>query len=455
MIRGSPRSVAASLLTLALIGPSGAAQDEPTKPPPVPAAVAHRPTALPDRVILGFRGDPARSQAVNWRTDSTVWRAVGEIAPAADAAEFAATARAVPAQTTTLEADLGLANYHSLVFEDLEPAADYLYRVGDGTNWSEWFRFRTASERPEPFSFVYFGDAQNEIKAHWSRVVREAFSTAPRARFLLHAGDLVNQAENDAQWGEWFGAGGWLNAMVPTLATPGNHEYAKRADESRSLSAHWRPQFVLPADGPPELEETVYSIDYQGVRLISLNSNDRQADQVAWLEERLANNPNAWTIVAFHHPIYSAARSRDNAELRALWQPVFDRHRVDLVLQGHDHTYARSGLMTGEVNAVEGTSARAGGTVYVVSVSGPKMYELDREPWMRRAAEDTQLFQVITVDGAELTYEARTPRGTLYDAFVLRKRQGEVNELIEGRPEAPERLRPPAPEPGAAGEAGG
>ncbi len=445
-------------LLLALVASQARAEmhDEDEKPAAVPNVVAHRPSGLPDRVILGFSGgDPSRTQAVSWRTDASVLESLAQIAPAADDASFVETARGVRATTTPFESDLGLANYHSVVFEDLVPGADYLYRVGDGTNWSEWFRFRTASDGPEPFSFIYFGDAQNEIKAHWSRVVREAFSTAPRTRFLLHAGDLVNQAENDAQWGEWFRAGGWVNAMVPTLATPGNHEYAKRADETRSLTANWRPQFVLPENGPPGFEETVYSIDFQGVRFISLNSNDRQGEQVAWLEERLKSNPNRWTIVAFHHPIYSAARSRDNAELRALWQPLLDKYRVDLVLQGHDHTYARSGLMTGDVNVSEGTGAQSGGTVYVVSVSGPKMYDLDREEWMKRAGEDTQLFQVVSIDGLELTYQARTARGILYDSFTLKKREGAVNELIEGKTATPERLRPePPPEAKAAGGAG-
>ncbi|MFM8215573.1 MAG: fibronectin type III domain-containing protein, partial [Pirellula sp.] len=46
----------------------------------------------------------------------------------------------------------------------LQPATKYAYRVGDGVNWSEWFQFRTASTQPEPFSFVYFGDAQNDLR---------------------------------------------------------------------------------------------------------------------------------------------------------------------------------------------------------------------------------------------------------------------------------------------------
>src|SRR5262249_21666459 len=150
-------------------------------------------------------------------------------------------------------------------------------------NWSEWFQFRTASDRPEPFSFIYFGDAQNGIRSLWSRVVREAFSDAPRARFIIHAGDLVDSANSDAQWGEWFGAGGWINAMIPSLPTPGNHEYPLAHGEAKHLSRYWRPQFALPENGPPGLEETTYYLDYQGVRIISLNSSERQAEQVPWL----------------------------------------------------------------------------------------------------------------------------------------------------------------------------
>ena len=57
---------------------------------------------------------------------------------------------------------------------------------------------------------------------------------------------------------------------------------------------------------------------------------------------------------------------------------------------------------------------------------------------MRRAAENTQLYQIITVDGDQLRYEARTATGRLYDAMTLRKRQGRANELIEQIPDTPE-----------------
>jgi hypothetical protein len=252
---------------------------------------------------------------------------------------------------------------------------------------------------------------------------------------MLHAGDLVNRANRDAEWGEWFGAGGWLNAMIPSIVTPGNHEYDGEPEES--LSHHWRPQFALPENGPPGLEETAYWIDYQGVRMVSLNSNERHQEQAAWLDQVLARNPNTWTIVTFHHPIFSSGKDRDNPRLRRLWKPVLDKYAVDLVLQGHDHTYARTGLRVPE-NVNAGVNVLSGSTVYVVSVSGPKLYELQRAPFVQRAASGAQLYQIIHIDNDRLTYEARLATGELYDAFTLVKRRGEPNELIDQIPDTPE-----------------
>ena len=170
----------------------------------------------------------------------------------------------------------------------------------------------------------------------------------------------------------------------------------------------------------------------------------------------------------------------DNPELRALWKPIIDRYKVDLVLQGHDHTYGRTGLYVpseisaaAEAQAVGSSAAVSGagvsgpaatsvpqtianvptgvqkvdestGTVYVVSVSGPKMYNIQRHDFMPRVAEDTQLYQVVRIDGGKLLFEARTAIGELYDAFELQKQPGKINLMKEITPEVPEHVRPAA-----------
>jgi 3',5'-cyclic AMP phosphodiesterase CpdA len=389
------------------------------------------------------------TQSVTWRTSTEVAMGKAELAVATAGPELRNEATTVEASTVALKTDLNTAHFHSVTFKDLSPGTKYAYRVGDGTNWSEWFHFSTASVDQEPFSFIYFGDAQNDIRSMWSRVIREAYSDAPKAKFLLHAGDLVNTAQSDAEWGEWFGAGSWLNAMIPNVPVVGNHEQHKGSDSKRQVTHHWRPQFTLPEHGPEGLEETCYTFDYQNTRFVILDSNTKISEQALWLEEVLSKNTKPWIICSFHHPIFSTAKDRDNPLVRAAWKPIFDKYNVDLVLQGHDHSYGRTGMETPGAapetvgNVPVGATARDDhyGTVYVVSVSGPKMYNVTPKPFMVRMAEDTQLYQIIHIDGVKLRYEARTATGELYDAFTLEKIPGEPNRLTEASDLMAQRLR--------------
>ena len=60
---------------------------------------------------------------------------------------------------------------------------------------------------------------------------------------------------------------------------------------------------------------------------------------------------------------------------------------------------------------------------------------------MKRVAEDTQLYQVIRIDGDRLFYESRTAIGELYDGFILEKQPGKPNRMTEVSPAVPERKR--------------
>jgi hypothetical protein len=127
--------------------------------------------------------------------------------------------------------------------------------------------------------------------------------------------------------------------------------------------------------------------------------------------------------VVIHQPMFSPRQDRDNALLREHVLPVLERHRVDLVLQGHDHVYGRRG----------GPEAGQGTPQYVVSVAGAKQYRLSDEArrTMAPVAEDTQLFQVVRIDGDTLRYEARTATGRLYDAFSLQPDGSGGRRIVE------------------------
>ena len=395
------------------------------------------PSKDPDRIILTFHGDPATARAFTWRTDKSIAKAVAQIAEPTANSKFAASAVTKTASTEPF--DLGkykgnaslIVNYHSVVFKNLEPDTRYAYRVGDGDkHWSEWIQFRTAKTGYASTQFVYFGDAQNDVLAHWSRVIRMAYETAPKASFAIHAGDLINRAHRDHEWAQWFKAGGFIHGQWTAMPAVGNHEFqAVAKDEARKLSIQWRPQFTLPVEKqlPPSLGETVYTVDYQGVRFVVLNSNEQLESQTQYLEAKLKGSQARWNIIVCHHSVFSPAKGRNFQFARDHWKPLLDKYGVDLVLNGHDHTYARGHV---PVRTTEGKSRDDLGTVYVTSVSGPKQYKLDAAQMKTYArdgyrpdktGEQTQFFQVVTIDGDALTYVAYTALGEEYDRAVIVK----------------------------------
>tara|TARA_B100001093_G_scaffold52852_1_gene44868 strand:+ start:1508 stop:2845 length:1338 start_codon:yes stop_codon:yes gene_type:complete len=394
------------------------------------------PSKDPDRIILTFNGDPSAKRAVTWRTDSSVKKAEAQIAIAGVNSRFVTEASTYVASTQ--EFDLGLykanksliVNYHSVVFENLKPNTLYAYRVGYDKNWSEWIQFKTANTNYSPTQFVYFGDAQNDILSHWSRVIRMAYQTAPNASFVIHAGDLVDSAHKDYEWAQWFKAGGFIHSQWTAIPVVGNHEFQKTDDsDPRRLSIQWRPQFSLPVEQSldSKLHETVYTVEYQDILIIVLNSTGYLEMQTEYIKEKLSNSNAKWKIVTNHHSVFSPAEGRDFEYARKVWKPLFDKFGVDLVLNGHDHTYARGHIPVKSPNInQEGNFT----TLYVTSVSGPKQYKVDKDQIKNykvdgykndKLGEQTQFFQVIDIENDKLIYSAYTTLGTLYDRAIITK----------------------------------
>ena len=394
------------------------------------------PSKNPDRIILTFHEDPSESRAVTWRTDTTIKNAYAEIAEATVNSNFVTNSKKYMAKTETF--DLGLykgnkslkVHYHSVAFNHLKPNKIYVYRVGDGkSHWSEWIQFKTAKNEYAPTKFVYFGDAQNDVLSHWSRVIRMAYQNAPDASFVIHAGDLINNAHKDYEWAQWFKSGGFIHSQWTAIPVVGNHEFIplNRGDEKK-LAIQWKPQFTLPIEKEldEKLHETVYTVDYQDIRIIVLNSNGMLKEQTQYVEQQLKKSTAKWNIITCHHSVFSPAEGRDFEYARKKWKPLFDEFNVDLVLNGHDHTYARGHVPT--ISTTKGSKNL--GTIYVTSVSGPKQYPLDREQIKRyskegyqldKSAEQTQFFQVITIENNKLIYVAYNALGEEYDRAVIIK----------------------------------
>ncbi|MEU0237358.1 metallophosphoesterase family protein [Nocardiopsis sp. NPDC006198] len=401
-----------------------------------PQATSEQPV---DRVLLSPTADPGTSQTVTWHA-SGAEESFLEIGPDDGSEE---TVRVDGSPTGGDEPGSTFA----ATATGLEPDTAYRYRIsasgaGEGSEeeTGDWRTFTTAAEGAEPFSFLYFGDIQNDITEDAAPVVRAGLEAVPDAELAVHSGDLIDDADSASQWDEWFDAFGEASGSMNHVAAPGNHEY------DDGLSRHWGPQFPGAGNGPEQgadLAGTAYHTDYQGVRFVVLNSNYREAapedperwldTQRDWLDRVLTDNPHPWTVVTFHHPVFSSDPERDNGPLREAWLPVLEEHDVDLVLQGHDHSYTRGVLAEGE----DGDSGAHTGPVYVVSVAGPKTYDAGEDNWTDNGArvqvqrEDTQTFQHVAVDGDTLEYRARTADGATVDAFTIVK-DGDGKRVTDG-----------------------
>ncbi|MBK9140506.1 MAG: metallophosphoesterase family protein [Verrucomicrobia bacterium] len=373
----------------------------------------------PDHVVLTWADDPRTSQAIQWRTSRKVERGAVAVCEAAAAHRPVATWLQVPALTTVLTSPSTVnnptVNRHTVELTGLKPGTRYVYRVGtgDGRQWSEPREFTTAPAGPASFSFVYLGDAQNGLDT-WGRLLRGAFQARPDAAFHLLAGDLVNRGNERDDWDEFFENAQGVFDRRPLVPVIGNHEC------QGGLPTMYLNQFALPRNGPPSLTpERAYSFEYGHALFVILDSNLSPASQAPWLEETLARSGARWKFVAYHHPAYSSAPNRDNQAVRDVWVPIFDRHGVDLALQGHDHAYLR----THPLRAGQPVADPANGTTYIVSVSGTKMYDQVKRPETLVGFTKVSTWQVLDLEleGDRLTYRAYDAAGRLRDQFVIQK----------------------------------
>jgi len=93
--------------------------------------------------------------------------------------------------------------------------------------------------------------------------------------------------------------------------------------------------------------------------VVVLDSNQvEDPAQTSWLRSTLRDSTSTWTIVAMHHPPYSAGWHGSSIDVREAWSGLFMQYGVDLVLAGHDHDYQRSKVIDGIVYVVSGGGAK-------------------------------------------------------------------------------------------------
>ena len=230
----------------------------------------------------------------------------------------------------------------------LEPDTEYVYRIGDkGADvFTPESSFGTGNASAESFTFVHASDSQDGPE-EFGRVLS---ALDGRADFVIHTGDVVQNARYEHEWYEMLDTNYEQVMKIPIMAISGNHETAYTGTAFET-DKHFHNR--IPTQTSTE-RGYYYSFTYGSVKFIMLNTNDLEdnglrAEQYDWLISELEGNTSEWTVVSLHNPLYSVGKygadETKNAVALALRDQlvgVFAEYGVDLVLQGHDHAISRT-----------------------------------------------------------------------------------------------------------------
>lgn len=305
-----------------------------------------------------------------------------------------------------LTADYGLTvgdtmkvKIHSIKLRDLEASTMYHYRVRSGETASQDYAFETAVLREDDFIFVAYGDTRTNYNDH-KKVASRIIKIDPR--IVLNTGDLVENGNSRTQWDSYFQIVKDLASTTPIYSAIGNHE--------RESSLYYD-QFFLPHNNP-DSTEAYYSFDYGRGHFIALNTNISYGPgsaQYKWLEGDLQSASEAdYIFVFFHHPPYSSSTAHgSNLNVRRAFSPLFETYGVDVVFNGHDHTYER----TYPINGV---------TYIVTGGGGAPRYSIksQRESWSAYAESSLHCVKVLVSEYSLKLWMVK-PDGTVKDSALV------------------------------------
>lgn len=260
-------------------------------------------------------------------------------------------------------------HYNHVTVTGLEPNTTYYYTVEKNGEQTDVETYETRSF--DTVKMLYVGDPQigaskgqpqgSETLAAesgaantaarndafgWNRTLEAALAQDPDVSFIISAGDQVNKT-GQAKEEEYAG---YLSpdalAGLPVATTIGNHD---------SLNPDYMYHFNNPNAteyGATEAGGDYYYSYGNGLFIVLNTNNYNVAEHEQAIREAVASDPNAaWRIVTIHQDIYGSGLDHSDTDgmiLRTQLTPIFDEYDIDVVLQGHDHTYSRSKLLYGD-----------------------------------------------------------------------------------------------------------
>lgn len=339
-------------------------------------------TKDPTYIHSGITENPNTAKTITWMANpvTSVDAAIMKLAKKADGEaafkEYIGTTRISEYNAV---AGLGVTRSFAVTVNNLEPGTDYIYQVGDGTNWSATHEFATTTN-DNKFSFCVFGDVQASSIEHMNRMIsagKKIAAMETKPAFCTQVGDF-NDSDDRFDLMSLYGS--FVNtcdtfANINWAGGYGNHEYMGNPDADNIKFYNGHP--ILETSNKYDVKAVgtgSYYIEIGNLLFINLDWEHHGSgyafatvmqEQAKFLEEILSKTTKTWKVVNMHYPIYP---SQFTNGAQTTYPPIFDKYGVQVFLCGHGHSYQRTqvkgGVYLSDPNNLRTFTPVIGGTLY-------------------------------------------------------------------------------------------
>lgn len=309
-------------------------------------------------------------------------------------------------------------NLHSVPLTGLKPGTLYRYRVQSGDVTGPEYAFRTLPDSGA-FAFTAWADSQVNARTSSNRdVFRQNVSAMARLpmAFSVGVGDLVEQGHHQEPWHVFFEALALLASETPLMLIGGNHDYDGCFEDLHSVF------FERYARTKPKSQ--YYAWTAGNARFVALDPNEHfptgipaGSEQHRWLMQELESEAwkaATWRFLFIHQPPFSQGwlDYQGDLPIRALLEPLIEKHGIDFIVSGHTHDYERWTRTYGRQTVHFLILGGAGG--------GLEGREMSPEPVMDQVIRRHH-FGLFRVDGARVTFEAIATDTRVLDRLEVSK----------------------------------
>jgi acid phosphatase type 7 len=321
--------------------------------------------------------------------------------------------------------------YHHTEIDSLLPDTKYYFVLSSDGNTSNEYYFITAPDNDKTIQLLAGGDSRLGTEKpryagrtpHLERqklksLIGQLVENTPSIYAFVHGADYGTTAD----WRHlyWYFEDLQLSItkdgrILPLLISMGNHDTEIGFFEN----------FYLGDD----INETAFSYYYttrfnQNLSLITLNTEISIGGvQYHWLEKELpeVRKNSDWLLINYHKPAYPAVKDTNDfkfARVRQYWVPLFEKNKVDLVIESDGHCLKRTlPILNNKLDSA--------GIVYIGEGGlGAPLREPDTTRWFLKGGYSSKEYHVwlISVDQNKIDLNAIDINGCKIDSYSITKK---------------------------------